>query len=97
MSQIADKAERMRNLPLVLQILEQAWRSSVNGRGSWWNAGASHMKQAFPNVYFQRLGLVSILVYGFYGELHARAWKRLTASAIGYRTLVQMEAAFNAA
>lgn len=39
---------------------ERAWRSSVNGRGPWWNAGASHMKQAFPNAYFQRLGLVSI-------------------------------------
>jgi len=39
---------------------ERAWRSSVNGRGPWWNAGASHMMQAFPNAYFQRLGLVSI-------------------------------------
>ncbi len=39
---------------------ERAWRSSVNGRGPWWNAGASHMNQAYPNAYFQRLGLVSI-------------------------------------
>ncbi|KAB0611653.1 group II intron reverse transcriptase/maturase [Castellaniella defragrans] len=39
---------------------ERAWRSSVNGRGPWWNAGASHMQQAFPNAWFQRLGLVSI-------------------------------------
>jgi RNA-directed DNA polymerase len=30
---------------------ERAWRSSVNGRGPWWNAGASHMNQAVnPNL-----------------------------------------------
>jgi group II intron reverse transcriptase/maturase len=39
---------------------ERAWKSSVNGRGPWWNAGASHLSQALPNVYFQALGLVSI-------------------------------------
>ena len=28
-----------------------------------WNAGASHMNAAFPKVYFDRLGLVSLLDY----------------------------------
>jgi group II intron reverse transcriptase/maturase len=56
------KRPRTRRRHLLAQGLrpERAWRSSVNGRGPWWNAGASHMMQAFPNVYFQRLGLVSI-------------------------------------
>jgi group II intron reverse transcriptase/maturase len=39
---------------------ERAWKSSVNGRGPWWNAGAQHLMQALPNAYFQALGLVSI-------------------------------------
>ena len=39
---------------------ERAWKSSVNGRGAWWNAGASHLKQALPNAYLQAAGLVSI-------------------------------------
>ena len=40
---------------------ERAWKSSVNGRGPWWNAGASHMNQAVSNVFFDRRGLVSVL------------------------------------
>jgi len=39
----------------------RAWKSSVNGRGAWWNAGASHMNEAFPKTYFDRLGLISLL------------------------------------
>ncbi len=39
----------------------QAWRSATNGRGAWWNSGASHMNLAFPKAYFDKLGLVSIL------------------------------------
>jgi RNA-directed DNA polymerase len=39
----------------------RAWRSATNGRGPWWNAGASHMNEAFPKSYFDRLGLVSLL------------------------------------
>ncbi|WP_233235609.1 group II intron reverse transcriptase/maturase [Bordetella sp. LUAb4] len=39
---------------------ERAWKSSVNGRGPWWNAEASHLKQALPNAYFTGLGLISI-------------------------------------
>ncbi|QKF06512.1 group II intron reverse transcriptase/maturase [Pseudomonas aeruginosa] len=39
---------------------ERAWKSSVNGRGAWWNAGAKHMNQALPTSYFARMGLVSL-------------------------------------
>lgn len=39
----------------------RAWRSATNGRGPWWNAGASHMNEAFPKSYFDSLGLVSLL------------------------------------
>ena len=38
----------------------RAWTSATNGRGPWWNSGASHMKLAFPIAYFSRLGLVSL-------------------------------------
>ncbi|MFZ2445764.1 MAG: group II intron reverse transcriptase/maturase [Syntrophobacteraceae bacterium] len=40
---------------------ERAWRSATNGRGPWWNSGASHMNQCFPKRFFDRLGLVSLL------------------------------------
>lgn len=39
----------------------RAWESANNGRGPWWNAGASHMHTAFPKSYFDRLGLWSLL------------------------------------
>jgi RNA-directed DNA polymerase len=39
----------------------RAWKSAVNGRGAWWNAGASHMNEAFPKSYFDRLGMISLL------------------------------------
>lgn len=39
---------------------ERAWKSSRNGRGSWWNSGASHMNEAFPKSYFDRMGLISL-------------------------------------
>ena len=35
--------------------------SAGNGRGAWWNAGASHMNHAFPARYFTIKGLVSLL------------------------------------
>jgi RNA-directed DNA polymerase len=35
--------------------------SAMNGRGPWWNAGASHMNQAVPTAELRRLGLVSLL------------------------------------
>lgn len=40
---------------------EQAWTSAINGRGPWWNSGASHMNYAFPKGFFDQLGLVSLL------------------------------------
>ena len=39
----------------------RAWISATNGRGPWWNAGASHMNHAFRKSFFDRLGLVSLL------------------------------------
>jgi len=35
--------------------------SALNGRGPWWNAGASHMNQAVPTAELRQLGLVSLL------------------------------------
>ena len=35
----------------------RAWVSAYNGRGAWWNAGASHMNQALPTSHFRKLGL----------------------------------------
>lgn len=39
---------------------QRAWTSATNGRGPWWNAGASHMNVAFPKSFFDRLGLISL-------------------------------------
>lgn len=39
----------------------RALKSAMNGRGAWWNAGASHMNEAFPKSYFDRCGLISML------------------------------------
>ena len=39
----------------------RAWQSATNGRGAWWNSGASHMNEAFPKKYFDQMGLVSLL------------------------------------
>jgi RNA-directed DNA polymerase len=57
------KRPRTRMKELMKRRLEKlrAWRSSVNGRGAWWNAGAPHMNEAFPKSYFDRLGLISLL------------------------------------
>jgi RNA-directed DNA polymerase len=40
---------------------KRAWESAANGRGSWWNSGASHMNHAFAKKFFDQLGLVSLL------------------------------------
>jgi RNA-directed DNA polymerase len=40
----------------------RAWKSACNGRGSWWNSGASHMNEAFPKKFFGHLGLISLLI-----------------------------------
>ena len=40
---------------------QRASVSAYNGRGPWWNSGASHMNQALPKRFFQQLGLFSLL------------------------------------
>ena len=54
-------AARARNLMRRGLTVDRAWRSATNGRGPWWNAGASHMNAAFPKSWFDTLGLVSLL------------------------------------
>ena len=44
----------------------QAFRSAYNGRGPWWNAGASHMHLACPASYLSKAGLV-----GYMGQVHS--------------------------
>jgi RNA-directed DNA polymerase len=39
---------------------DRAWKSAYNGRGPWWNSGASHMNHALPISLFAGLGLVSL-------------------------------------
>ncbi|HEA52475.1 MAG TPA: group II intron reverse transcriptase/maturase, partial [Marinobacter antarcticus] len=39
----------------------RAWTSATNGRGPWWNSGASHMNAALPKKVFDQWGLVSLL------------------------------------
>lgn len=51
-----------RNKLIAAGLSEQrAVESAFNERGPWWNSGASHMNQAFPKRYFQKLELVSLL------------------------------------
>lgn len=56
-----------RSYPRAVQLIkrgltrDRALKSATNGRGAWWNAGASHMKEACPNNYFDQAGLISLL------------------------------------
>jgi group II intron reverse transcriptase/maturase len=52
---------RARNLMKAGLDKVRAWRSATNGHGPWWNGAASHMNQAFPKSWFDRMGLVSLL------------------------------------
>jgi len=52
------RARKLRALGL---DADRARVSASNGRGSWWNAGASHMNQALPAQYFTHQGLVSLM------------------------------------
>lgn len=52
---------RARNLIRLGLTEDRACQSAFNGRGPWWNSGASHMNQALPKKLWDRLGLVSIL------------------------------------
>jgi len=54
---------RAKNLMRLGLDEKRAWYSAQNGRGSWWNAGASHLNQALPMKLFSRLGLVSLVSY----------------------------------
>ena len=54
---------RAKNLTRLGLDVGRAWTSAYNGRGPWWNAGASHMNQAVPKKLFTRLGLVSLMDY----------------------------------
>jgi RNA-directed DNA polymerase len=39
----------------------RACKSAYNGRGPWWNSGASHMNDAFRKSYFTESGLLSLV------------------------------------
>jgi RNA-directed DNA polymerase len=52
---------RAKNLMRLGLEKARALKSAVNGRGPWWNAGASHMNAALPKKYFDRLGLLSLV------------------------------------
>ena len=57
------KRPATRNRRLQARGLDEtrAWKSASNGRGPWWNAGASPMNAADPKRFFDALGLVSLL------------------------------------
>lgn len=52
---------RRRRLIMLGLTAERAGKSSANGRGPWWNAGAPHMIQTASPSFFAQLGLVSLL------------------------------------
>jgi len=52
------RARKLRQLGL---DAETTRLSAGNGRGPWWNSGASHMHLAVPNSTLRRMGLVSLL------------------------------------
>jgi group II intron reverse transcriptase/maturase len=54
-------ATRNRKLQAVGLNEKRARKSAGNGRGPWWNAGASHMNVTHPKRFFDALGLVSLL------------------------------------
>jgi RNA-directed DNA polymerase len=54
----SNRARQLRQLGL---DEDRARRSAANGRGPWWNAGASHMNAALPNTFFSHMGLASLV------------------------------------
>jgi RNA-directed DNA polymerase len=54
----ATRARKLRQLGL---DEDRVWRSAMNGRGPWWNAGASHLNAALPSAFFTRMGLISLV------------------------------------
>jgi RNA-directed DNA polymerase len=57
------KRPRTRAQRLIQRDLDaaRAAASAYNGHGPWWNAGASHMNDAFRKTFFEQLGLISLL------------------------------------
>ena len=57
------KRPRTRARKLIERGIEKkrAWVSANNGRGPWWNAGASHMNAAITVKWLAQRGLVSLL------------------------------------
>ena len=55
------RINRAKNLMKAGLTEEPAFRSVFNQPGRWRNSGASHMNQAFPKSFFDRLSLVSLL------------------------------------
>ncbi|MBN2562637.1 MAG: hypothetical protein JXQ75_17060 [Phycisphaerae bacterium] len=51
---------RLRELVRLGLSRDCAAASACNGRGTWWNAGASHMNRALPNTLLQEWGLVTL-------------------------------------
>ena len=49
---------RMKELVKLGLRQQRAKESAFNGRGPWWNAGASHMNAALPGQWFRQRGLV---------------------------------------
>jgi len=62
---------------------ERARKAATNGHGPWWNAGASHMNEAYPKRYFDELGLVTLL-----GQLRRLQGNTRTAVYGTVRTVV---------
>jgi hypothetical protein len=54
----ATRARKLRQLGL---DEDRAWRSAMNGRGPWWNAGAQHLSRALSIAYFTQRGLISLV------------------------------------
>jgi RNA-directed DNA polymerase len=52
---------RMRKLIALGLARGRARESAFNGRGPWWNAGASHLNAALPTSSFRKMGLISLL------------------------------------
>ena len=52
---------RARNLMQRGLSEQRAWKSAQNGRGPWYNSGASHMNDAFRKSFFDNLGLISLI------------------------------------
>jgi RNA-directed DNA polymerase len=52
---------RMRKLTALGLDRGCARESAFNGRGPWWNAGASHMNAALPTAYLRKLGYLTLM------------------------------------